>query len=67
MSEVFALGGPRVGDAAWVGAYKKALGGALRATTYRIVVRGDPVPHLPPYKLGFRHTPNEVGGQLVVV
>jgi len=56
VSKVYTFGSPRVGDAAWAGAFGQALGGTpvFRVTTY-----DDPVPMSPPQG-PFEHIGQEV-------
>jgi hypothetical protein len=53
---VYTYGQPRVGN----GAFKRAYNATLNAATFRIVNEEDPVPYLPPWLMGYRHTGREV-------
>ena len=51
------FGEPRVGDEAFA---KYAAGALPNGRQFRVVHKADPVPHLPPMALGFRHAPREI-------
>lgn len=58
VSDSYTFGSPRVGNFAFVNALNASLAGEARI--FRITHNHDPVPHLPPVILGFRHLSREV-------
>jgi pimeloyl-ACP methyl ester carboxylesterase len=67
-ADLYTYGSPRVGDVA----FADAASAKGKGSTYRIVNKKDPVPHVPTIRMGYAHTtpeywfPNGLGGEVKV-